>query len=305
MHINHIDLRHLRYFLAVAEELNFSRAAAKMHITQPPLSQKIQEMEAHLETRLFARTKRRVELTQAGIDLFPRAKALLRDMEEGLRSAHAIGHGYQGMLRIGTVFSAPLVPAFGSTIRHFRAAHPSVRLVFREMLHAQQFKALANNEIDIAFIWHIAAPADKKFLTRVISDDPLRFYLSAHHRLASKRTLSVTDLADETLFLPTLQTKMLFLQNLQSLAHDKGLVLNISQESSHFPVIANLVAAGAGIGVFSDYIARLPTASIIGKDMQGLAKKNMQMSLAVVYRRDNDSKVLAHFLDNLGKKKGG
>jgi len=296
MHISNIELRHLRYFLAVAEELNFSRAALRLHISQPPLSQQIREMEERLETKLFMRSKRKVELTNAGRALVPYAKKLLREMENGLWAAHAAGKGQLDELRIGTIFSAPLVPAFGKSIQHFRNAYPSVRLVIQEMRHAQHVKALNNNEIDLAFTWQIAPLIDKKFKSVILSVDPLYLCLPATHRLAIKKQISIADLAEEPLLLASLQTKMPFFYDLQQRAAAEGVSLRILEEASHFTVITNLVAANIGLGILPEYVARLATQPLVRKNIKDVPRENMQIRLALTYRSDNKSEALAHFI---------
>ena len=299
MNIYNIDLRLLRYFLAVAEELNFSRAATRLHISQPPLSQQIQELEARMETRLFARTKRKVELTRAGQYLVPLAKKLLRDMEESMHATRAIGRGQSGDLRMGIISSAPLVPAFGEALQAFKNKQPAVRLVFRELRHAQLLQALTDKEIDIGFMWQTAPPADKRLHTRILSADLMSFYVAHNHPLSRRKFLEISDLADEILFLTSLQARMAFAAQLHEAARQKNISLRISEEALHFPIIANLVASGSGIGVFPDYIARLATTKLVAKKLRPMPAKDMKMALAVAYSGGNDHALVKQFLSLL------
>jgi DNA-binding transcriptional LysR family regulator len=303
MNINHIELRHLRYFLAVAEELSFSRAAARLHISQPPLSKQIQDLEERLDVKLFERTKRKVSLTEAGHHLVPRAERWLRDLEEGLHSAQSVARGQVTELRIGTIYSAPLVPIFVTMIKRFRARYPTVRLVFREMLYAQLLSALAKNEVDVAFSWHIAPLADKRLRAQVISEDPLYLCLPYDHPLAKKRNLRVTDLANDLLFLTSLQAKMPFAQAIREKAQSQNISLAISQETSHFPVIANLVAGGCGIGVVPDYIARLATSELTCKELADVPKGFMRLPLALLYRADHVNAAVTALVAACGSSK--
>ncbi len=299
MNIKNIDLRLLRYFLAVAEELSFSRAALRLHMSQPPLSQQIQELETRIETKLFVRTKRKVELTPAGHYLVPLAKKLLHDLEDVVHATRAIGCGQVGELRIGTIFSAPMAPAFGAAIRGFRMNNKSVRLTFREMRQAPLLQALANNDVDIAFMWKITPLADKYLRSRLLSADPMSFYVSHSHPLAAKRYLEISDFVDETLFLTSLQAKMAFSLKLQELARKKNISLRVSEEASHFPVIANLIASGSGLGVLPNYVAKLATSKLVEKKLRGLSSDEMKMPLAVFYCGSDENALLRRFLEAL------
>ncbi len=128
MRLNALDLRHLRYFVAVAETLHFGRAARQLNISQPPLSQQIQALEAHLGVPLFERTKRRVALTSAGVYLLPEAQRILRDVVRIAEQTQEASQGLTGHLRIGFNFSAPLHPVTSKLLQKFRLQYPRIKL---------------------------------------------------------------------------------------------------------------------------------------------------------------------------------
>jgi len=299
MNIYNIEVRHLRYFLAVAKELNFSRAAEVLHISQPPLSQQIQELEARIETPLFSRTKRKVELTKAGQFLLPIAHKITREFEEALHATRSVGHGYKGEIRIGTIFSAPLSPSFSRVIKSFSEKHPKVRLSFREMRHTHLLQALLKKEIDVSFSWHIAPIANKQICSRIISSEKMSFYVAKDHALARHLSLNIAEIVEETFFMTSLQTKMAFFPKLLQLAQKDNVSLRISAETLHFPVIANLIAAGGGIGVLPSYVAHLATCKLVARDLRGIKDQDMILSLALLYRNGDTNPLLADLLSSL------
>ena len=147
-----MELRHLRYFVAVAEERHFTRAAERLHMAQPPLSQQIRQLEAELGVQLLERTRRRVELTDAGSAYLQRARAILAEVDDAADEARRVAAGLQGRLIVGCVGSATysLLPVFARTLR---AELPGIDVSFRgEMLGPDQVKALLGQEIDLALL---------------------------------------------------------------------------------------------------------------------------------------------------------
>jgi DNA-binding transcriptional LysR family regulator len=153
-----MELRHLRYFVALAEELHFGRAAARLGISQPPLSQQIKILEDILGVRLFHRTNRRVELTQAGLFFRAEARATLERAERAISAATRAQRGELGELRIGMFPSAPLLARIGDTILTFRKNFPDVQLVLNEVESHQQTQGLMEGREQVAIIRSAAAP---------------------------------------------------------------------------------------------------------------------------------------------------
>ena len=147
-----MELRHLRYFVAVAEELHFHRAATRLHISQPPLSQQIRALERELGVTLLERNRRRVTLTAAGIAFLDDARAILASVERASERALGISRGSLGTLSLGFVGSAMFSPVLPIILREFRGGHPEVELVLRELPTMAQLVALVSGEIDVGVI---------------------------------------------------------------------------------------------------------------------------------------------------------
>src|SRR5690625_3031361 len=195
-----MELRHIKYFLAVAEELNFSEAAKKLHITQPPLSRQIKELEKEVGAKLFHRTKHHVELTSAGKAFKKRAILIFDQIEQACVSARLSSTGTKGEFRIGfTGAVQDLIP----TLREYRQRYPMVKLILNHMSTADQIAALNENRIDIALI-------SSQINSELIQVAPLKKMnfvaaISEKHPLATKEKIFLRDLTDET-FIMTLKS---------------------------------------------------------------------------------------------------
>src|ERR1700761_9673160 len=180
-----MELRHLRYFVAVAEELHFTRAAERLHIAQPPLSQQIRALEAELGVQLFERTRRSVALTDAGRALLERARELLAATQALPAQLQRIARGEAGQLRIGFSSTLPLPRLLRTLIADWRRSHPDVALGLREMHSAQQFEALHAGELDVGLVrYNERAPEDIRL--QLLRRDPLRLVVPAGPRFGRR-----------------------------------------------------------------------------------------------------------------------
>ena len=193
-----MDFRQFRYFVTTAEELHMARAAERLGIAQPALSQQIKSLETQLGTRLFLRTKRRIELTDAGLALFQEARHVLEHAERAVRLARDIGRGEAGHIDIGIVGSAMFDRPFPLLLTAFRKERPEVRLAVHELPILQQIEALPNRGLDIAIV--------RSPLPQVLPDEVDHFVLSRQrllvaiplsHPLAKTPSISLSDLADD------------------------------------------------------------------------------------------------------------
>src|SRR5215468_554929 len=183
-----MELRHLRYFVALSEELHFGRAAQRLGISQPPLSQQIQALERSLNAKLFARTNRRVELTDAGRAFLTEARATLAQAERAVAVVGQAERGEIGEIRIGFMPSAPLIAPFTRTVLAFRRDFPGVRLILQEQVTTQQIDALVEGSLQIGFIRSPGVPELPDPLAAVeISREPLVAFMRADHPLAHTR----------------------------------------------------------------------------------------------------------------------
>jgi DNA-binding transcriptional LysR family regulator len=296
MSINHIELRHLRYFIGVAEERSFTRAAARLHISQPPLSRQIMQLEEALDVRLFRRTKRSVDLTDAGTHFLKIARQLLRDINDEALRAQAVARGEVGELKIGLLLSASLYPDFAKKVRRFRTRYPHVRLAFKEAPYDQGTKLLYNGEVDLCFQRPFELPRAGKILYQTFYDDYLQLCLSRHHPLARKKSITVHDLKEQLLLLNPDQMRSQLIEQLQRQAHKAGFLLRVYQDTVNFPVIANLVAAEYGMAFLPPAMSDAAHGEIVFRNLVGLKKAACYQPIIIAYRRESESVALKNFL---------
>lgn len=242
-----MELRHLRYFRAVAEELHFGRAADKLHIAQPPLSQQIRQLERELGLSLFTRSTRRVDLTAAGAAYLKRAIAILDAVDDAGQQARRVAHGLEGQLTIGCVGSATysLLPRL---VRAMRDALPHVELSIRgEMLAPDQVTALLSGDIDIALLRPPVHHTDIR--SETLRRDRLIVALPAEHPLAGRDALTVGDLQDEDFIAHAGQGRSVMSGLLAAVCADAGFAPRIRHEVSETSTLVTLVAAGLGLAV--------------------------------------------------------
>ena len=190
-----MELRHLRYFMAVGEELSFTRAAERLHIAQPPLSQQIKQLEEELGVTLLQRGARPLRLTGAGEVLLQRSRALLADLDAAIAETRRTGRGQTGKLSVGFAGSAMYV-FLPDVINTFREACPNVELNLHEMLASEVAQALQERKIDVGFARPQLPPLDH-IAQRLILEEPYLAALPKRHRLAGRTLIALSDLADE------------------------------------------------------------------------------------------------------------
>lgn len=240
-----IDLRLLRYFLAVADELHFGRAARRLHIAQPPLSQQIKLLEQTLGFDLFERTSRRVALTPAGEMMVAVARRCFADLEHGITAARLQAEGKR-VLRIGYVVTA-IITFLPAIVRAFRAQHPDAHLQLFELSSSVQVQALCTGNLDVAIV---TDPVPDPFISRhVLLRDPLVLVLPSNRRFARNNRARLAELAAEPFLLfPRAQTPSLW-DHIMKACAQYGFVPRVQQEAMSWQAILGMVAAGMGITV--------------------------------------------------------
>ena len=188
-----IELRHLRYFIAVAEELHFGRAALRLNISQPPLSQQIMQLETETGARLFNRTNRSVQLTAAGEQLLSDARAILLQVEQASDRAARLHRGEEGELRIGFTSSAPFTAVVSDALFRFRQRWPQVHIKMQEINTRQQLVPLHEGQLDLGVMRNTPLPADLRH--QLLLSEPLYAVVHKAHPLAGAEKISVTALA--------------------------------------------------------------------------------------------------------------
>ena len=288
-----LELRHLQCFLAVAEEQHFGRAAARLGIAQPPLSQQIQRLEAALDVKLFDRTRPRTRLTAAGRALAARAPAVLEaaaSLREDVREA---ARGRAGVLRIGAGASASLgvVPEM---IARFRAVYPDVVVRLDDRAAVAHDERLRQRLIDIALL---RSPVPGMRAT-VVREDGLLAVVPSAHRLARRRTLRLADLRDEPFVLFPREVAPDFHDDVQAALVRAGVSARVVAQATEWATVASMVAAGMGITVAPTSVATMPRA---GTSHVQLRDADVRVRLLAVSRDEEDPLVSA-FVEEVVRK---
>lgn len=258
-----MELRHLRYFIAVAEELHFGRAAQVLGISQPPLSQQIQALEQEVGARLFERTNRRVELSEAGRLFLQEARLVLAQVDKAADVARRAQLGELGELKIGFTSSAPFNSSIPQAIFAFRQAFPAVHLNLQEMSSTEVAESLVDESIQVGLMRPLPLPDSLSVVE--LMREPLVAVLSAGHPLVegSERGLYLAQLAQEPfVFFPRTYGSGLYAQ-LLSLARDAGFSPHFAQEAGEAMTIIGLVAAGLGVSVLPASYQRIRIDGVV------------------------------------------
>ncbi|MGV9797256.1 LysR substrate-binding domain-containing protein [Mycobacterium sp. NPDC003449] len=286
-----MELRHLRYFRAVGEELHFGRAAERLHIAQPPLSQQIRQLERELGVSLLTRTTRSVELTAAGRAYLDRAVEILDAVDDAGAQARRIAGGTEGRLSIGCVGSATysLLPAL---VRALGESLPGVEVsVHGEMLAPAQLDALRSGDVDLALL---RPPVNQDgILAEVVRRDRLLAALPAGHRLADTAEVAVEDLRDEDFVVHAGHGRSVMSSLVAAICAEAGYAPRIRQEVSETSTLVTLVAAGLGVAIVPDPTAAL---DIAGVRYVPLAPATLGIDLVAARARANDSAMIANVM---------
>src|SRR5262245_26460331 len=239
-----MELRHLRYAIAVAEELHFGRAAERLHMSQPPLSQQIQQMEQELGVKLFERTKRSVKLTAAGQTFVAEARSILKHMTNAAKATIRAGHGELGTLTVGTVTSTDsgFYKVLVDILQRFAERYPDVHLGLRTLSVAQQVHDLKEDRLTVGFV---TLPVDDPLLcVKNVHFEPLVVALPAKHPLASQRRIKARALAREPLIAFPRQMNPGYVDSVIAYFQKAGCPVNIAHEGDSLYTSLALVAAG-------------------------------------------------------------
>ena len=244
-----MELRHLRYFVAVAEELSFTRAAERLHIGQPPLSQQIQALEHEVGARLLERNRRRVLLTEAGRLFLADARRVLALSEQAKETARRAHLGEAGELRVGFTFSTPFTPLFAEVVRRYRQSYPGVLLTFHEIPTVPQLDRIEARELDVGFVRPASLPLPRTVALTLLRRDPLLLVLPADSPLARKKKVAVKDLAGQSFVVFPKDAGTGIYHQVFDLCRAAGFAPHIAMEAGEPSTIIGLVAAGCGISV--------------------------------------------------------
>ena len=242
-----IELRHLRYFIAVAEELHFGHAAARLNISQPPLSQQIQILEQQIGARLFARTNRSVSLTEAGRQFLADSRQILTQVDDAAARAARLHQVETGELRIGFTSSAPFIKAVSDTLSTFRRRYPDVHIQTRETNTREQIVPLNEGALDLGLMRNTQLP--ETLIWERVLREPLLAMVPRDHPLASQPRVSLRELAREpfVFFDPHVGTGLY--DDILGLLRRYDLTPTIAQVVGEAMTIIGLVAAGLGVSI--------------------------------------------------------
>lgn len=289
-----VELRHLHYFVAVAEELHFGRAAERLHMAQPPLSQQIRQLEAELSTKLFARTTRKVEMTPAGELFLARARQILADVEAATVDARRAERGELGRLSVGFTGSATyeLLP---SIARMLRDELPDVELELHgEMLTPAQVAALHRGELDVGLLRPPVRCPD--LAVHVIRREPLVVVLPQHHPFANDCAINLSKLRAERFISYPSNFRSVMHQAVEGACRTAGFRLHVAQEVAETSTLVSFVAAGMGVALVPASVQHL---RITGAVYRPLEAPQPEVALAVASRVGDTNPVVQHFLSRV------
>jgi len=274
-----MELRHLHYFIAVAEELNFSRAADRLHMAQPPLSQQIRQLEEELGFQLFHRTKRKVQLTEAGQIFLAEVQQILRSLNQAVHKSQQASRGEVGRLVIGFVSSAAynILPPILQT---FHRQIPGVTLELQELTTREQIQAVLDGKLDIGFV---RPPVeDVELDSKIIFREPLMVALPESHPLQTRPSISVKLLANEPFILFPRKVAPGLHDQILSVCLQAGFNPQVTQEAIQMQTIVSLVAAEMGVAIVPLSLQNLQRQGVSYKPLEELTP---MVEVAIISRQ--------------------
>ena len=290
-----LDLKSLKCFVVLAEELHFGRAAERLHISQPPLSLKVRTLEAELGLQLFQRSSRRVELTHSGQILLTDARRVLRDAEQLVKLAAALELGEAGTLSIGfnALLAYQLMPQL---VSGFAERFPQVKVSLHEMVSSEQVAALSERQIDIGLL---RPPLPSGFRSMSLGSEEMVVFLPAKHPLALQETVPLASLASEPMVMFS-RSQSAYLHNLTvEMCTEAGFAPVVRQETRHIHAIVALVGTGMGVALLpaSAEFIRMDGIAIrrLKQTKRGGGMRRAHTVLATI--EGNANPAIRHFLD--------
>ena len=277
-----MELRHFRYFLAVAEELHFTRAAVRLGISQPPLSQQIKQFETEVGAVLFHRLPHGVGLTEAGERLLPDARAILRQADEALENARRAARGETGIIRIGFTSSASFHPFVTGAIRDYRLAYPEVQLELIEGHTVRLIELFQAEQLNAAFIRPVPGETGGLVCHQLFREEML-VALPEDHVLAARRRVALADLARETFILYPRRHGRALYDGIVGACQAAGFSPRVGQEAPQMGSTVTLVAAGIGISIVPASMKHLAAPGVTYRQIDG---DEPRAAMSLVYLED-------------------
>ncbi len=286
-----MELRQLRYFVAVAEELHFRRAAERLHMSQPPLSQAIRALERDIGAELLVRNRRRVELTPAGRVFLEEARAILTHADTAADLARRTATGKVGRLTVGFVGSA-MFGRLPEVLRAFRAGHEDVDLRLREMTTPQQLEALRRRDIDVGVLRLMRD--DDEFDRETLAREKVVVALPAAHPLAKRTRLKLSQLSDEGLVLLSRREAPGLRDSIARAVAEAGGTGHVVQEVGEITTLIGLVAAGLGVSFVPESVAAAGRHDVTFRELEG---DEVAVELSLAWPRGPRGALLDAFLE--------
>ncbi|NMZ21841.1 LysR family transcriptional regulator [Pseudomonas proteolytica] len=291
-----IETRLLRQFIAVAEELHFHKAAIRLHMAQPPLSQAINRLEGKLGFSLFNRSKRGVKLTPAGDAFLHAAYSTLKELELGIEHARQVSEGIAGKLTV-TAVSITYYESLLNSLRRFREHFPKVQLIIKEMPSSSQAKAIVAGEADIAFMRKLPISA-QNVESRLLLDEEIVMALPAHHPKAEAGQIDLRHFAGEDFVFTPQALGTGYHSQLIALCEAAGFYPRVVQEAAQIHTLIGLVACGFGVALVPESIAHsIMRDKVVFRRIGPVgATPNPTIGLYMSWNTDNPSPLLDSFI---------
>jgi DNA-binding transcriptional LysR family regulator len=287
-----MELRHIRYFLAVAEERHFTRAAAKVGIGQPPLSQQIKDLEREVGAALFHRLAHGAELTEAGKAFLAGVKEMPSTVEKATMAARRAARGETGSLRVGFTPSTAFNVVAPSTIRAFRRAYPEIHLTLEEANTTQLVIGVQEGRFDAVFL-RPGTPGAEELQMRQLAEEPMVVALPRGHPAADLKKVDLAILKDDPFLLFPREIAPTVYDTVVDACRKAGFEPIISQLAPHFSTIINLVAAELGVSIVPASMMQLRVTGIVYRQIAG---QSPMTQLALAYRRGETSPVVRNLI---------
>ncbi|MGA9370073.1 MAG: LysR family transcriptional regulator [Steroidobacteraceae bacterium] len=288
-----MELRHLRYFLAVAEELNFTRAAERLGISQPPLTQQVKALEAELGVTLLDRSAYRIELTDAGRIFAVEAARILGETRSAMQAARRAATGVTGRVRVGFTESASFNSLVTSTLRSYRSEFSAVEVSLEEHPSTDLIAALREGRIDAAFV-RPPVPTRRGLTLDLLEREPLLVAVPSGHRLAGRQEIDLASLAAETFILYPRAVRPGLADTVVAACETAGFTPKVGQYAPQLSSTINLVAASLGISIVPDSMRCLQAHAVTYVPLRG---EPLHALLGIAYRTDEGSAVVHNFID--------
>jgi DNA-binding transcriptional LysR family regulator len=287
-----LELRHLRYFLAIADEMNFGQAAEKLNIAQPGLSQQIKILEQILDVTLFDRSRRRLRMTLAGEMFEADARKIMADVERAIETTQRAARGELGRLAIGYVGSAAYTGTLTNLVGEFRGKHPLVELEINEMEMLRQLEAIAEGRLDIGFI-RPPVPLPEGVASVPVLAEELMIALPGIHQQASQDAVSLRDLAEESFITPLHPPLVSFHAHTVKACTSAGFEPRLGIQGRDFMTIVSMVSVGLGVSLVPQSVRCIQLPNVVYRP---LADPLPKAELSVAFRRGDASMAVRNFI---------